>query len=170
MAYVQLNDLAEQPGATELSQVATPIRYSAVDYDLLDAMLRGRDTSGWPADEVEIAQLVIAVIVEARTDADGVIDGFLAKRGYKLPLIKVFPLVVHWSRVITRYFLHKNRQALESNDPIVRDYKDALKFLQMVAEGKFSLGEDDTLTPPNSAAPKTCHPPRVFTTESLKDY
>ena len=41
--------------------------------------------------------------------------------------------------------LHKDRGGKEDSDPIVRNYKDALKFLGLVAEGKFSLGAEDPI-------------------------
>jgi phage gp36-like protein len=140
--YVTPVQLAERPGARELAQVATRERDAIVDDALMDATLRGDDRSTWPADQVAIADDALARIQEAIDEADGIIDGFLAKR-YTLPLTRVFPAVTAWSRAITRYLLHKDRHSLETDDPIVRDYRDALKMLQFVAGGQFSLGADD---------------------------
>ncbi|HEJ4409489.1 TPA: DUF1320 domain-containing protein, partial [Pseudomonas aeruginosa] len=39
--YITLPELAERPGADELSQVATPQQYRVVQTELLDALLRG---------------------------------------------------------------------------------------------------------------------------------
>ena len=50
-----------------------------------------------------------------------------------------------WVRDIARYLLHKDRQGREDNDPIVRAYRDALKFLELIAQGKFSLGALDPI-------------------------
>ncbi|AQZ95560.1 gp436 family protein [Halopseudomonas phragmitis] len=170
MPYLTLTELADRPGAEELAQVATPRRYRAVDADLLDALLRSGDVSGWPVEDVQIAELAIAVIDDAMVTAQGTIDGFLVRRGYSLPLTKRYGIVTGWARAITRYHLHKDRLSAEQTDPIVRDYRDALKFLQLVAEGKFSLGPDDPLTPTTSGAPLFKAPPRTFSHDTLKDY
>lgn len=140
--YVTTEQLAERPGARELAQVATRDRDAIVDDALMDAVLRGTDLSDWTDDQVAIANDALARIVEAIGEADGIIDGFLAKR-YTLPLASTFGVVTAWSRAITRYLLHKDRQSTDNDDPIVRDYRDALKLLQLTAQGQFSLGAND---------------------------
>ncbi|AQZ99077.1 hypothetical protein B5M06_13265 [Comamonas kerstersii] len=145
MPYILPPDLAERPGATELAQVATPDGKRTLDTALMDATLRGTDRSSWaPADQA-VADEALARILNAVTEADAMVDGFLAKRGYALPLNPVPTLVTGWSRAIARYLLHKSRLSMESTDPIVRDYRDAQKLLQLTADGKFSLGADDTV-------------------------
>lgn len=57
---------------------------------------------------------------------------------------------------------------MESDDPIVRDYRDALKSLQFVAAGKISLGVDDPA--PGVGAPEYKAPDRVFDECTLKDF
>lgn len=168
--YVTLAQLADRPGATELSQVATPLRYAAVDPALLDALLRGEPVSSWPVDQVQIGTEALDVIVSAVNDAQAVIDGFLARRGYELPLTTSFGIVTGWARAIARYLLHKDRLSAEATDPIVRDYRDALKFLQLVADGKFSLGPDDPVAPAGGGSPQVSAPPRVFSPDTLKDF
>lgn len=169
--YVTLVELADRPGATELSQVATPLRYPAVNPELLDALLRGEPVTGWPADEVQVGTEALDVIVSAINDAQGVIDGFLARRGYTVPLPAPAPSIVRqWARAIARYLLHKDRLTGEQNDPIVRDYRDALKFLQLVADGKFSLGPEDSVAPTGGGSPQFSAPARVFDRQSLKDF
>lgn len=140
--YVTPAQLADRPGARELAQVATRERDAIVADDLMEATLRGTDRSTWSADQIAIADDALARITQAIADADGTIDGFLAKR-YPVPLSPVPGVVVNWSRAITRYNLHKDRISGEANDPILRDYRDALKLLQLTADGKFSLGADD---------------------------
>jgi len=168
--YVTLPELAERPGAKELAQVATPERFRKVDPALLDALLRAQDVSSWPASEVEVAELTKDAIVAEVEAAGGLINGFLARRGYALPLTRTYSVVTGWARAITRYKLHQSRLSSEKDDPIVRDYRDALALLKLVAEGKFSLGTDDPLTPPSSGAPQFSAPARVFTGATLKDF
>ncbi|MBN0001847.1 DUF1320 family protein, partial [Pseudomonas aeruginosa] len=67
--------------------------------------------------------------------------------------------------------LHKDRfgEGAEK-DPIVRDYRDALKFLQLTAEGRFSLGQDDPVANSTSGAPQVVTPGRTFSLDQLKDF
>lgn len=168
--YISLPELADRPGAEELAQVATPRRMRAAIPELFDAMLREQDLSAWPADDIEVATAARDVIIGAVNDAQGYIDGFLARRGYELPLTKSYGIVTGWARAITRYSLHKDRLSGEQNDPIVRDYRDAIRFLQLLAEGKFSLGPEDPLTPPSNGAPEFSAPGRVFSHDTLRDF
>ncbi len=145
MAYTTLADLAESPGALELAQVASDEQRPPVRAELLDALLRGQDTSAWDAADVAQAQRAVARIDAALADATALIDGYLAKRGYALPLSPVPPLVAAWCRAIGRYLLHKNRKGIESTDRIARGYSDALRLLEQTALGKFSLGVQDSV-------------------------
>jgi len=157
--YVTLAQLAERPGATELAQVATAEVDAIVDPALMDALLRGTDTSAWTPAQVAVGNDAIGRINDAITDAGGVIEGFLAKRGYPLPLNPVPPIVGGWARAITRYLLHKDRITDPKVDPIGRDYQDALKFLQLTANGQFSIGATDTTVVPGIGLPQTITDP-----------
>ena len=144
MPYITHADLADSPGALELSQVASDEHRPPVRAELLDAVLRGGDLADWPAEDVADAQRAVGRIDSAVRDAGSMIDGYLAKRGYALPLAApVHRLVVVWSRDIARHTLHKNRLADDGKDPIQRAYRDALRLLQQVADGKFALGAGD---------------------------
>ena len=146
MQYITPDDLAERPGSRELAQVATPEHARQVATDLMEATLRGGDRSAWPADQVAVADDALQRIQDAVTEAESLIDGYLAKRSYPLPLSPVPKLVTGWVRDIARYLLHKDRGGKEDSDPIVRNYKDALKFLGLIAKGEFSLGAEDPIT------------------------
>nr|WP_313406315.1 DUF1320 domain-containing protein [Pseudomonas sp.] len=171
MNYITHDDLAERPGARELAQVATKEGVRAVATDLMEATLRGADRSAWPADQVAVADDALQRIQDAVTEAESLIDGYLAKRSYPLPLSPVPKLVTGWARDIARYLLHKDRGGKEDNDPIVRNYKDALKFLGLVAEGKFSLGAEDPITSnPNQLDVRFESAPSVFDRKSRRAY
>ncbi|HHH9431969.1 DUF1320 domain-containing protein [Pseudomonas aeruginosa] len=144
MDYITLVHLAERPGAKELAQVATAQHLKIVDSALLDAALRGGDLSAWTPEQVAGVDLVLERITEAMTEAESIVNGYLAKRGYGLALSPVPGLVTGWVRDIGRYLLHKDRIS-DDKDAILRNYKDALKFLQMVADGTFSLGAEDPI-------------------------
>lgn len=141
--YISHTQLAERPGARELAQVATAEHEGQVSYELMEATLLGEDRSSWPPEEIAVADDALQRIDDAVKDASALIDGYLAKRGYPVPLNPVPDLLVTWARWITRYLLHQDRISDERSDPIVRDYRDALKFLQQVANGQFSLGAND---------------------------
>ena len=171
MNYITLDDLAERPGARELAQVATKEGVRAVATDLMEATLRGADRSAWEPDLVAVADDALQRIQDAVTEAESLIDGYLAKRGYPLPLSPVPKLVTGWARDIARYLLHKDRGGKEDNDPIVRNYKDAVKFLGLVAEGKFSLGAEDPITSnPNQLDVRFESAPAVFDRSSRRAY
>lgn len=171
MAYITPSDLAERPGPKELAQVASSEFRPVVDFELLDVTLRGGDRSRWSPEAQADADAAMARINDAVAEADALIDGFLAKRGYTLPLAPVPKLVTGWSRAIARYLLHKSRISLESNDPIVRDYRDALKLLQLTADGKFSLGADDVVaTGGSSTDVRFSYPEPVFGRKQLNSF
>jgi phage gp36-like protein len=168
--YVTPAQLAERPGARELAQVATRERDAIVEDALMEATLRDTDRSGWSADQIAIADDALARIIQAIADADGTIDGFLAKR-YPVPLSPVAGVVVNWSRAITRYNLHKDRISSEGTDPILRDYRDAMKLLQLAADGKFSLGADDpVLTDVGDAEVQFVSDGHVFRRDASRRY
>lgn len=166
--------LSEAKLARELAQVATPERFPIVADDLFDLTLRGEDRSGFPPADVAIADEALDVVEKALTDADGVINGYLRMRKpvpYTLPLDPVPGLVSVWARWIARYLLHKDRvNTQEQTDPVVRDYRQAIRFLELVRDGKFSLGADDPLPPPGSGSPDFSAPERVFTYDTLRDF
>jgi phage gp36-like protein len=148
MPYITPPELAERPGARELAQLAGPEFKAPVDPALMDASLRGADRGDWPAEQRDVADAALARIQDAVAEADAIIDGFLVQRGYTLPMApppsgSVKSMLTAWSRSITRYLLHKGRVTDADKDPIARDYRDALRMLQLMAEGKFSLGAND---------------------------
>lgn len=145
MPYVTLPQLAQIPGALELAQVASDAHAPVIEAELMELTLLGGDRSGYPADEIAAADAAAARISQAIAEADGVIEGYLGKR-YTLPLASVPDILATWARHITRYKLHSNRISDERSDPVARDYRDAIKFLTQVAEGRFSLGLQDPET------------------------
>ncbi|MFV0664350.1 phage protein Gp36 family protein [Denitromonas sp.] len=169
MPYATHLDLAESPGARELAEIASPEHAPMVAYELMDAALRGADLSGWQADEVALAHQALARIDDAVRDAAALIDGYLAKRGYALPLDPVPGLVTAWARALVRYMLHKDRRSLEDNDPIVRNWRDAVRLLQQTADGKFGLHAADAVAV-NKLDARLCGAPNVFGRDELRAF
>ena len=168
-SYITLPQLAEKPGAVELAQVTAQPGLPPVAFAVLDVVLRGNDTSGFNPQDVDKAFQSVARIDEVVRDTQALIDGFLRQRGYKLPFNRVPRILTTWTRAIVRYYLHQHLITDEPKNPIARDYRDALRLLQMVAEGKFSLGLEDALTQA-AGNPQAVAPERVFTLDTLRDY
>ena len=167
--YITLLNLSERPGLIELTQLVAQDGEIPADAKLLDAIINSNDISSWTPDEITNANRAISRINESIDDAEAEINGFLMQRGHKLPLIKVPRLLSDWARIIVRYKLHRNRVSDEKSDPIVRDYKQVLAFLKLVAEGKYSLGIDDKL-PPAGGVPRQTGPARIFDMDTLRDF
>lgn len=153
MPYITHQQLLERPGSRELAEVASDEAKAMVPYELMALTLSGGDRSAFEAEQIADADEALARIDDAVADADGVIDGYLRMSNYSLPLDPVPRLVVVWSRAITRYYLHKNRRSLESDDIIVRDYKDALRLLEQTVSGKLSLGVGDEVVETGAGSP-----------------
>lgn len=173
--YCTTIHLADAKLSREVAQLTTPDRYARTVSDaLFEATLRGDDRSEFDPADVAIADEALVHVTKALGDADGVIDGYLSLRkplAYTLPLSPVPGIVSVWARQIVRYLLNKDRVGTrEETDPVVRDYKDAIRFLELTRDGKFNLGANDPLPPPSSGAPDFSVPGRVFTHDSLQDF
>ena len=177
MPYITTTELAERPGAREIAQAASSATAPVVDYGLMDATLRGSDRTAWTTEQIAAADAALRRVEDAVAEAEAVIDGYLAQRGYTLPL--VLPptstgksLLTAWSRAIARYLLLGQRQADESKDPVARDYRDALKMLGQLAAGKLSLGGTDPAAPANAVSTDVRFDaaPQVFSRRELRSF
>ena len=94
-------------------------------------------------DPAEREELVAPIIDEAIADADGEIDGYLAKR-YAVPISPAPKIINKCSKDIAVYNLFSRIGIDESTDQktYLNRYNQAIKFLTLVAEGKVSLGPD----------------------------
>lgn len=169
--YVTPAQLCERPGARELAQVASDAHKRMVDYELMELTLLGGDRTAYSDDDVADADKALQRIVDAINDADGLINGYLVKRGYAVPLLPVPRLVTSWSRDIARYLLHKDRLSAEATDPIVRNYRDAMKMLEQFALGKLSLGDEDPVAEnPSSIDVRFDYDTKVFGRDELSRF
>lgn len=172
--YCTLVQLADAKLARELAQAATPERMPIPADEVMDAVLRAGDTTGMDADQLAAAQAAAVVVQQALGSADALIDGYLRMRkpvAYTVPLSPVPEVVAVWARWIARYMLHKERYGTEEKtDPVVRDYREAVRLLEQVRDGKFSLGVEDQLPPASAGMPMMCGPARVFSMDTLKDF
>lgn len=106
-------------------------------------------------------------VATAIADADGLIDGYVGTR-HAVPLDPVPAIIKTYSAVIAIYNLFGRRDRVP--DSRAQDYKDAVRFLELVAAGKISLGRDDPEgSPPTTDAPKI-ESDRTFTRSTLAGF
>ena len=121
-------------------------------------------------DPAEREELVAPIIDEAIADADGEIDGYLAKR-YAVPISPAPKIINKCSKDIAVYNLFSRIGIDESTDQktYLNRYNQAIKFLTLVAEGKVSLGAE-TEDPASAAATgfSAKSNPRLFTRAKMR--
>lgn len=164
MAYISPAQLARGPEALkELSELL------GVEPTLLQLTIDGGDRSAYSADEIAAADAALATILDYIGRGDSEIEARLAQRGYPLPVpVTSFPILTVWAAAIVRYHLARMRdRTSEEIGRVERDYRDALRALQMVAEGKQSLGAADPLRPADARGIELASQPRIFTRDTL---
>lgn len=121
-------------------------------------------------DETEREQLFTPILQAAIWDAEGEINGYLAKR-YSVPLVKVPKMINKIAKDITIYnvFSRIGIDEGERDKTYLTRYNSAIAYLKLVAEGKveLDLGGSD----PQSAAAtgfKVSSQPHVFGRDNLK--
>ena len=88
-------------------------------------------------------ELVAPIIYGAIADADAEIDGYLAKR-YAVPLSPAPKVINKFSKDIAVYNLFSRIGIDESTDQktYLNRYNAAIKFFELVADGKVSIGTE----------------------------
>lgn len=142
--YVTPAQLAEKPGATEISQVATSEHAAAlVDPALMLATLRDEPRDAWEPGEIAEADEALARVNQAIEETDALVDAYIRKRVTAVPVLPVPSILTRIARAIVRYELHRHRISDANTDPIARDYRDAIKTLEAIRDGKVTLGGTD---------------------------
>ena len=121
-------------------------------------------------DPAEREELVAPIIDEAIADADGEIDGYLAKR-YAVPISPAPKIINKCSKDIAVYNLFSRIGIDESTDQktYLNRYNQAIKFLTLVAEGKVSLGaETDDPTTAAATGFSVKANPRIFSRDKMR--
>lgn len=121
-------------------------------------------------DPAQREERILPIIEEAITDADGEIDGYLAKR-YPVPIDPAPKVINKFSKDIAIYNLFSRVGIDESSEEknYLNRYNAAIKFLTLVAEGKVSLGaktDDPAITAKTGFAVKSNK--RLFDREKLR--
>lgn len=121
-------------------------------------------------DPTEREERVGPIIDQAIGDADGEIDGYLAKR-YAVPISAPPKIINKCSKDITVYNLFSRIGIDESTDQktYLTRYNSAIKFLTLVAEGKVSLGAETDDPKTAAATGFSVHSsPRLFSRDTMK--
>lgn len=100
----------------------------------LDLLTKTRSDNGQPDDSIVDAAL---------TDATAMMDSYIVAR-YTLPLTVAPDTLPNICCVIAWYYLNDTR----ATDQATQRYKDAIRWLEGVRDGKIPLGTDDTGTAP----------------------
>jgi phage gp36-like protein len=106
------------------------------------------------------------VVTRALGDAEATIDSYLGGR-YMLPLTSVPDRLKIAACDIARYQMYER----DATEEVTTRYKDQIRWLELVAQGKVSLGLDAadqvTATP---FVPELSGPDRVFSDTTLSDF
>lgn len=109
-----------------------------------------------------------AVLSKALAHADALIDGHLVGR-YALPLAGGFPLLKHYACDIARYVL--SGAEVTEVETVRARYKDAIRYLEGVRDGRTLLGADASgKVAAEPARIAVVSSERTFTQDSLADF
>lgn len=137
--YLTPSQLRDLTSNLELAQVATPREFAPIP---ADAMRKAIDGDHVDPPNTDKAALALAKIEDAIAAAQDLVDNFLRGR-YLLPLAVAPSTVTEIMVRVARYTLHNER----ASDEIVERYKEAMKWLQAIADGSMVLD-----VPPASVA------------------
>lgn len=111
---------------------------------------------------------ILPIIEDAMTDADGEIDGYLAKR-YPVPLTQIPQMINKLSKDIAVYNLF-SRIGIREDGPdknYLNRYQAAVKFLTLVSTGQVDIGVSTPQAAANTGFAARSSP-RLFSRDSLK--
>lgn len=136
--YASAVQLLARYSADEIAQRADASVPPVVYGELLSKAAAGDDLSGYSADEQAAAAAALAKVNRVLQDAEQTINGYLAGR-YQLPLSNAPEVLERIASQLARYFLYDDM----ATEQITTLYKDSIKFLDSVSNGKVQLGPTD---------------------------
>lgn len=170
--YATPADLAGTPTANGrfeadfVAQRAAP-EGQRVTGELLRLTIAGGDRSAYGAEDIAAADAALARINDALSDADAIIDGYLADQ-YTLPLDPVPRLIKRYACDIARYLLWGAAAVKDGEEE--RAYNNALTMLRQTRDGKLTLGvQPRARQTPDRVAPELVDGgERLFTRDTLR--
>lgn len=154
--YCTPADMAIRPGARECAEACTRTSLQVCKTPIMDALMRGNSTAGFPAPDVAIGVLALATLQANLDAAERKVNVALQMAAYVLPLALPAPeLLMDITRAIARYYNHPDLRRVSPNHndgqhPIHSDYDEALKLLDLIAKRQLSLGINDPAPPVNT--------------------
>ncbi|WP_162009381.1 DUF1320 domain-containing protein [Labrenzia sp. CE80] len=143
MAYATQQDLIDRFGEDELIQLT--------------------DETNLPATTIDAAKVAAHI-----SDAENLADSYLAKL-YRLPLDPVPAVLTRIICEISRYFLHGRRT--DKDDPVTRDYGQAIAWLKDVAKGAVQLEAEGAASDQSGEGQvQVSAPDRIFSRDSLSGF
>lgn len=120
-------------------------------------------------DDAGVGAVDDSVVDRSIADADAVIDAYCQGR-YPVPLSPVPAIIRSLSVDLAIYNLYSRRLVAEVPEARKDRRKDALRFLEKVAEGKIQLGATSPVPAGSGNSVTVVAPERVFTRDNLGDY
>lgn len=119
-------------------------------------------------DRDQVGVIDSAVLARALADTDAEIDSYLAGR-YSLPLTGSFPALKRHACNMARY--HLSGAEVTEVDTVRTRYKDAIRYLESIRDGKTRLAADAAGAPATEAARiGIVGSDRTFTSDTLADF
>lgn len=112
-------------------------------------------------------QIGVPTVERALKDADAMIDGYIAGR-YALPLNEVPPQIIDIAQMLAIWKLH----TYKPDEKIEIDYREALKSLRDISDGKITLNLPSNATPTtvDGGGAQLTDRERPLTAANLKGY
>lgn len=138
-------------------------------YSTIDDILKMLDESDLVdlTDDAKTGEYDAAIVLRAIDDADAEINGYVGTR-YNVERDPTPPVLRKYSVDIAIYNLYSRRKTV--NEEWTKRYDSAIRYLELVAQGKISLGAGDADTGAVNHAPKIQGPARIFSRDSLKGF
>jgi phage gp36-like protein len=138
--------------------------------DDLKKIVADQDLIQLTDDHIPPRAIVTANVDRAIADAGELIDGYLRNR-YSLPLSPLPGIIGTLAGDIAVYRLYARRATIAPPEGVAERYKNALKLLERIQEGKITLGASIITSPEGSAnTVSVSSADRVFTRDSLKGF
>lgn len=166
MAYCTIEDIKAIINEDVLLQLTIDTGV-AVTWAMVALAIAGDPLVDLSAEEAAAATAAASALVEAIDNADSMIDGYAASR-YQTPFNPLPRLIHVISLDIAIYNLYSRRE----NVPEIREkrYKDAVKLLDRLVDGKLTIGEVDKPVVEASGVIKSTSRPKLFGQETLDNY
>jgi phage gp36-like protein len=164
--YASAAQLLTRYSAEEIAQRADASVPPVVYGELLSAAANGADLSAYSAEEQAAAQAALARVERALEDARQTINSYLGGR-YQLPLSNAPQVLERIAGQIARFVLYDD----SATEQVTTLYKDSIKFLESVANGRVQLGPTDSgATVQPSAGAEMVSSGLVFGRDSSRGY